>query len=115
MNERVRLTETQEARIILAVKNGIIEDMIKVEGAIMDAIEKMRAEQSIRHARGAMDALSETVPNLVVRKQEGASLDVDAALNRWQGLAQSAQGNIARITKEIQKYLVEGVLPTKKQ
>lgn len=86
-----------------------------VSAAIMIEINQLRREQEARHSAGASTPLADTVPNISVRRLDGASLDVDAALNRWQGLAQSAQGNIQRITKEIQRYLIEGVLPPNKK
>lgn len=59
-----------------------------------------------------------TIPTLTIEEltaERDAALEevrkLRAAVNRWQGLVQSAMGNVARVAGEIQTYLKNGELP----
>lgn len=69
--------------------------------------------------------MSDTIPPLTVDELQTALAEATrerdklleenrklrAAVNRWQGLAQSALGNVAKVAGEIQVYLRDGTLP----
>lgn len=104
------LTESQ-TKIYVAVSEAIKDELVVIGGEIMGAIEKLRIEQRELHSKGDGSVNFDGASLDHGAPAEARDVDLSNAINRWQGLSQSAQGNIARVVKEMQEYLKLGKLP----
>ena len=98
---------TESKRILL---EAVRQEIAVLGERVTEEIEKLRTEQRELHAKGLLESPQQQI-NAQLDKLRAGDTEIDSAVNRWQGLVASASGNVTRVVKEMQQFLIEGKLP----